>query len=155
MKAKDKKTVGLSQVSDRELMGYVREGNLGAFNELAERYKVRLYNFIYRVLPEREEAEDILQETFLRAYTRMETFDPARPFPAWIRRIATNLCIDRLRRRREDNSSLDQYLESGRQYADERPETSPAEAMEMAEDSRRVLRRMPRMRNWMSRFARP
>jgi len=100
MKAKDKKTVGLSQVSDRELMSYVREGNLGAFNELAERYKVRLYNFIYRVLPEREEAEDILQETFLRAYRERNRFDQRFCFSTWIYTIALNLARSEYRRRK-------------------------------------------------------
>lgn len=100
MKAKDEKTVGLSQVSDRELMTYVQEGNLGAFDELAERYKVRLFNFIYRVLPEKEEAEDILQETFLRAYRERKRFDQRFCFSTWIYTIALNLARSEYRRRK-------------------------------------------------------
>jgi len=100
MKAKDEKTVGLSQVSDRELMTYVKEGNLGAFDELAERYKVRLFNFIYRVLPEKEEAEDILQETFLRAYRERKRFDQRFCFSTWIYTIALNLARSEYRRRK-------------------------------------------------------
>jgi RNA polymerase sigma-70 factor (ECF subfamily) len=134
-----------SRRDDSELIRLCLDGEREAFDALAARYYRGIYNMVYRMIGNAEDASDLTQETFLRAYTRMETFDLARPFLAWIRRIATNLCIDRLRHRRDDASSLDQHLESGRQYADESPETSPAEAMEMAEDSRRVLAAVQRL----------
>jgi RNA polymerase sigma-70 factor (ECF subfamily) len=82
---------------------------------------------------------DLTQETFVRAYTRLDTFQQGRSFLAWIRRIATNLCIDHLRRRREPAVSLDERAESGLEQANSDRSSSPAESMEMAEDSRRVL----------------
>jgi RNA polymerase sigma-70 factor (ECF subfamily) len=124
---------------DDTLIGLCLAGDPGAFDVLVARHHRGIYNMVYRMLGNAEDASDITQETFLRAYTRLDTFKLGNPFIAWIRRVASNLCIDHLRRRGAPQVSLDQQLESGVQHADESPGASPAEAVEMAEDSRRVL----------------
>lgn len=79
-------------------------GDRGAFAELVELYKDKIYHLAYRMLYNRQEAEDIVQETFLRVYKNLGRFDANQKFSTWIFRIGTNLCIDRLRRRRKTYS---------------------------------------------------
>jgi RNA polymerase sigma-70 factor (ECF subfamily) len=128
-----------------QLIRLCREGDQSAFDSLVSRHYRGIYNMTYRMLGNAEDASDLTQETFLRAYTRLETFQLGRPFTAWIRRIATNLCIDHLRQRGQPTLSLEERLESGVEEADSRPEGSPVERMEMAEDSQRVLAAVQRL----------
>jgi len=75
-------------------------GDQRAFAELVELYKDKIYHLAYRMLSNRHEAEDIVQETFLRVYRNLDRYDDKQKFSTWIYRIATNLCIDRLRKRK-------------------------------------------------------
>lgn len=72
------------------------ETRLAAFGELVARYQASVFNVCYRLMGERRAAEDMAQEAFLRAYQRLHTFDPARPFGPWIRRVAANVCLNQL-----------------------------------------------------------
>lgn len=72
------------------------ETRLAAFGELVARYQTSVFNVCYRLMGERRAAEDMAQEAFIRAYQRLHTFDPARPFGPWIRRVAANLCLNQL-----------------------------------------------------------
>lgn len=75
-------------------------GDQFAFSQLMHRYAGAVYNLTYRMLGNAQDAEDASQEIFLRAYTRLESFDRSRRFSTWLLSIASNYCIDRLRRRR-------------------------------------------------------
>lgn len=86
--------------TDAQLAILARDGDRSAFARLVEKYKGRLFHLAYRMLGNRQEAEDVVQETFMRMYEHLERFNPSLKFSTWIYRIATNLCIDRLRRRR-------------------------------------------------------
>ncbi len=97
--------------SDAELVRCVRDGSLEAYGELVQRYQSAVFNTCYRVLGRRLEAEDLAQETFIRGYRRLETFDAGRPFGPWIRRIAVNLCLNHLRRPGLQDAPLDQIQE--------------------------------------------
>jgi RNA polymerase sigma-70 factor (ECF subfamily) len=124
---------------DDALIRLCLAGDGSAFDALVARHHRGIYNMVYRMLGNAEDASDVTQEAFLRAYTRLDTFKLGNPFLAWIRRIASNLCIDHMRRRGTPAVSLDQQMEAGTQHADTSPGASPAEAVEAAEDSRRVL----------------
>lgn len=76
------------------------EGDHGAFAKIVERYQTQVYNLAYRMLSNQHDAEDATQEIFLRAYTRLDSFDRTRKFSTWLLSVASNYCIDRLRRRR-------------------------------------------------------
>ena len=84
--------------TDRDLIILARCGAAGgdAFGELVTRYQTGVFNVCYRMLHERGEAEDLAQETFMRAYDRLHTFDLEREFGPWIRRVAANLCLNHL-----------------------------------------------------------
>lgn len=91
-----------------------------------------------------EDAADLTQETFLRIYSRLHTYQAGRSFLAWTRRIATNLCIDHLRRPTAPSTSLEEQAEAGVQHPGS-PADSPQERLEMSEDSRRVLAAVQRL----------
>ena len=80
----------------------VIKGDQNAFGEIVELYKDKVFHVCFRMLGNRHEAEDISQEAFIRAYTNIHTFDIDRKFSTWLYRIATNLCIDRIRKKKPD-----------------------------------------------------
>ncbi|CAM3271043.1 RNA polymerase sigma factor SigW [Filibacter tadaridae] len=80
----------------------VLKGKQDAFEEIVILFQHRLYHVCYRMLNNKQEAEDIAQEAFVRAYINIHTFDQKRKFSTWIFRIATNLCIDRIRKKKPD-----------------------------------------------------
>jgi RNA polymerase sigma-70 factor, ECF subfamily len=80
----------------------VLKGDQSAFAELVELYKDKVFQICFRMLGNRHEAEDIAQEAFIRAYVNIETFNQKRKFSTWLFRIATNLCIDRIRKKKPD-----------------------------------------------------
>ncbi len=82
-------------------------GDQSAFARLIERYTGLVYNQAYRMLHNAQDAEDAVQEIFVKAYTRLASFDPSRRFVTWLLTIASNHCIDRLRRRRQPWMTLD------------------------------------------------
>ena len=80
----------------------VQKGDHNAFGEIVEIYKDRIYQLCYRMLGNAHEAEDIAQEAFIRAYVNIERYNINRKFSTWLYRIATNLCIDRIRKKKPD-----------------------------------------------------
>jgi len=85
--------------SEKTWVQRARVGDQAAFAKLVEAYQAPVYNLAYRLLGNSVEAEDAAQEAFIRAYTRLETYDPARKFSSWLLSIASHYCIDMLRRR--------------------------------------------------------
>ena len=80
----------------------VLKGDQDAFAEVIELYKDKVFQICFRMLGNRHEAEDIAQEAFIRAYVNIHTFNQKRKFSTWLYRIATNLCIDRIRKKKPD-----------------------------------------------------
>jgi RNA polymerase sigma-70 factor (ECF subfamily) len=75
------------------------QGDSRAFGQLVQAYERPVYNLTYRMLGDPAEAEDAAQETFLRAYSKLATYQPERKFVNWLLSIASHHCIDRLRRK--------------------------------------------------------
>ncbi|MGQ9585174.1 MAG: sigma-70 family RNA polymerase sigma factor [Anaerolineae bacterium] len=73
-----------------------RGGDLAAFERLVEAYQRPIYNLTYRMLGNPMDAEDAVQETFLKAFSRLDTYDARRKFSSWILTVASHHCIDRL-----------------------------------------------------------
>lgn len=98
-----------------------RRGDRNAFGRLVQAYQVPVYNLTYRMLGNTGEAEDAAQETFLKAYARLNTYQPDMKFSNWILAIASHHCVDRLRRRRftwvpvDDNPALEWLSDDGEQ----------------------------------------
>ncbi|MDH3891806.1 MAG: sigma-70 family RNA polymerase sigma factor [candidate division Zixibacteria bacterium] len=86
---------------DFELIRAIQNGDMVAFNGMVERYKDRLMNVIGRMLSSTEEAEDIVQETFIRVYQHRQSFNFQHCFSTWIYTIALNLARNELRKRKK------------------------------------------------------
>ncbi|KOO40397.1 RNA polymerase sigma factor SigW [Priestia koreensis] len=80
----------------------VKKGDQDAFADIVEYYKDKIFQLCYRMLGNRHEAEDSAQEAFIRAYINIHSYDTSKKFSTWLYRIATNLCIDRIRKKKPD-----------------------------------------------------
>lgn len=80
----------------------VKKGDQNAFAEIVELFKDKVFQLCYRMVGNAHDAEDIAQEAFIRAYVNINSYDTNRKFSTWLYRIATNLSIDRLRKRKPD-----------------------------------------------------
>ena len=121
------------------LIKRTRAGDQQAFARLVEQYQSQVYNLCYRMLGNAADAEEAAQETFLRAFSRLKTYDESRKFSSWLLSIGSHYCIDRLRRRRftwTDIDDLAPKLESPRH--DDRPEQAYLQT-EMADEVQRML----------------
>lgn len=88
-----------AELGDEQLVGLAQDGHRQAFEVLVERYKHKAYQVAFDFTRDREEAKDLSQEAFLRAYTHIGRFDRRAAFYTWFYRILVNLCIDHHRRR--------------------------------------------------------
>ncbi|MCI1696771.1 RNA polymerase sigma factor SigW [Aneurinibacillus aneurinilyticus] len=93
-------------ITEQRIIQEAKNGNRDAFAELVDLYKDKVYHVSYRMVGNRQEAEDVAQETFLRVYANLDNYDPQYKFSTWIYRIASNLSIDLLRKRKK-NLSID------------------------------------------------
>lgn len=99
--------VDLATVSDQDVVLEARAGRQAAYRELVRRYERPIFSLIYRMVRNREQAEDLSQETFVKALNAIESYRPEYKFSSWIFKIANNVSIDHLRRRELDTLSLD------------------------------------------------
>jgi len=93
-------TVAEQQLSDHELIEATKQGNEAAFAEIVHRYRNPIVNFLYRFLNDYEEAVDLAQETFVRVYFAIDRYHTGFAFSTYIYRIASNLAISEIRRRK-------------------------------------------------------
>ena len=80
----------------------VLKGDQNAYADIVNLYQHKLYQVCFRMLCNKQEAEDIAQEAFIRAYINLHSYDQNRKFSTWLYRIGTNLCIDRIRKKKHD-----------------------------------------------------
>jgi len=84
---------------DNELVKIVREKDSERYGEVIERYQTKLFIYLYRLVGDREEAEDLLQDVFIKAYRNLNSFDATRKFSSWIYRIAHNEAVNHIKRK--------------------------------------------------------
>ncbi|HEY8450423.1 MAG TPA: sigma-70 family RNA polymerase sigma factor [Bacillota bacterium] len=135
---------------DGELVQRARAGDFEAFGELVARYEKKVYNLGLRYTGDPQEAEDLAQETFVRVFRALHRFRGEARFSTWLYRVATNVCLDALRRRRlrpepvldrplaTDEGELERELVS--------PEPEPATQLEAAERSALIRREIAAVR---------
>ncbi|MGE5230881.1 MAG: sigma-70 family RNA polymerase sigma factor [Deltaproteobacteria bacterium] len=97
----------LAARTDQEIVVLARAGEEAAYRELIRRYERPLFSLLYRMVRDRELAEDLAQETFIKALNAIESYRPEYKFSSWIFKIANNAAIDHLRRRELDTLSLE------------------------------------------------
>jgi RNA polymerase sigma-70 factor (ECF subfamily) len=113
------------RLTDQEVVLLARSGREAAYRELVRRYERPVFALLYRMVRDRELAEDLAQETFIKALNAIESYRPEFKFSSWIFKIANNAAIDHLRRRELDTLSLD-----GSPHA-ETPEAMQATALQI------------------------
>jgi RNA polymerase sigma-70 factor (ECF subfamily) len=106
---------GLKPVDDRKIVERVLKGDAEAFNLLVRRWEKPIYNFIVRMIGDREEAMDLCQDAFMKAYRELGTLKDLDRFSSWLYRIAHNTCFSKLRK------------DSGKTFLEFEPETHGAE----------------------------
>ncbi len=110
----------LRELGDSDVVAAYLGGRAQAFQELVERYQKRLLNFVYRSIGDRERAEDLVQEVFIRVHRHLHRFDQSRKFSTWIYTIASNLAKNELRNRSRNPLVLFQAMKKSWE-ADHRP----------------------------------
>jgi RNA polymerase sigma-70 factor (ECF subfamily) len=97
----------LSGLSDPAVVEQARKGSEAAYRELLTRYERPVFSLIFRMVRDRETAEDLAQETFIKVLNNLDRYSPEFKFSSWLFKIANNLTIDHLRRRRVDTISIE------------------------------------------------
>ena len=121
-----------------------KRGDADAFSYLVEKYQKPVFNLCYRMLGNANDAEDAAQESFLKAYKSLKSYDLARPFATWILSIASHYCIDQIRKKKFQTFSFDDDAYAWLEPKD--PKMSP-ELMAMAKE------RQEQVQNLLSHLA--
>ena len=111
---------------DEELVASAQRGDRRAFEELVERHKQKAYHIAFDFARDREEAKDLSQEAFLKAFTHLKNFDGRSSFYTWFYRILVNLCLDY--KRRQKRAPSDEFDETVEQRMEPSHETAAARA---------------------------
>jgi RNA polymerase sigma-70 factor (ECF subfamily) len=95
------------RAAEAELVARCRNGELDAFEDVYRQYSTRLYNLAFRMVGNAADADDLLQEIFLTAYRKLDTFRGASALGTWLYRLGMNVCLDRLRSKaaRQDHAT--------------------------------------------------
>ena len=105
-------------MTETEIVRRAKAGDKKAFSELVSTYSDRIYNLALRILRNREDAEDVLQETFLTVLQKLDTFDGRSNFFTWIYRIATNASLMKLRKKKLVFAELPENPDLGPRHED-------------------------------------
>jgi len=138
-------------VSDEDLVLAVQAGDTDSLGVLVARWEQPLFRFVYRLLPRKDDAHDVCQETFLRILKKADHYRPGSRFSTWMYQIALNLCRDRARRRKRwglimaDSRAFDERTYDGESAATSRDDPAgAAERSELAAAVHTALGEIPR-----------
>ena len=125
--------------TDEELIVQFQQGNIGAFNELVQRYKDKLLNYVYYYFNDLDTAEDIVQDTFLKLYTHKNSYKEVAKFSTWIYTIAGNLSKTELRKRkRRKTFSMSDYTKDDFDLIIKSKDVPPDEKHDNAENLKKL-----------------
>ena len=127
---------------DIKLMLELKAGDKAAFDRLLDKYEKPIINYIYRFTGSREDSKDLAQDTFIRVYNAATNYNPSAKFTTWLYRIAFNISIDYLRRRKASGNpaSLDEEFEiEGGKFKEQIADGNIANALETAENEEKNI----------------
>jgi RNA polymerase sigma-70 factor (ECF subfamily) len=102
------------QLSDGELVQLVKAGEAEPFDELVRRHSVKIHDLCYKILRNYDDASDMAQETFIKAYRKINKFDGRSKFSTWLYRIAVNNCLNYIKKRRPTEEIYDEMMSGGK-----------------------------------------
>jgi len=132
-------------ISDELLAAKALDGDLGAFEELVDKYKKSVFAIVYRIIGQYQEAEDITQEVFLIVYEKLYQFDMGKKFAPWIHKIAVNTTISALRKKKKAiNVSFDEtYIQDNTSGSDVDDPQTIFERTELSQFINEVIMELP------------
>jgi RNA polymerase sigma-70 factor, ECF subfamily len=129
-----------SKNEDTKLIQLALKGDQSSFARLRQKYHDAIFNLIYRMIREKDEVEDLTQEAFIKAFASLSSFNDEYAFSTWLYKIATNNCIDYIRRKKLHTFSIDKPIESKESdFSFELPDSSNEPDQEMIATQRRKL----------------
>ena len=124
-----------------EIIRQAKEGDSNACDQIIRKYKISVYNLIYRMVRNKQEAEDLTQEAFIKVFNSLSSFNEEYAFTTWLYKIATNNCIDFFRKRKLQTYSIDKpikYKDSEIQHDIPDPDLNPEKYVLARERSRMI-----------------
>jgi len=112
------------------LAGRVLKGDLDAYGALIQEHQTSVFNVCYRITGNRQEAEDLTQEAFIRAFRKLSKYDSSRPFGPWMRTLAANLCYNHLKKARLQRVPL----EDEKDQIMDKPSNDPENMLEISQE---------------------
>src|SRR5665647_57025 len=109
---KSQENKNASKLEDYELIGKAIKGDQSSYDRLMKKYYKLVHNLIYRMIYNKEDVEDLTQEAFIKAFNSLEKFDHQFAFSTWLYKIASNNCIDYLRKKKLNTISIDKEFDS-------------------------------------------
>jgi len=144
---KNRKEKDFKNTEDGALIKLVQKKNPAAYKEIVRRYQGKLFAYLYRLVGNREEAEDILQNVFVKVYKNIKRFDTQRKFSSWIYRIAHNEAVNFLKRRGKRRQVSLEDIETTKDKLDTASlDKSPIDAWiskELKREMREALNKLP------------
>ncbi len=139
-------TPDMSEQSDEELLGLIQDGHRSAFAELVRRHSHRFYRVAWRILKDQAEAEDMVQNSFLKLWQKPESWraDKKTKFLTWFYRVVTNACLDHLKKKRPDLKG-DELIEASRADTEIETELGRKERQEFVAQQVQALPERQRM----------
>ncbi len=129
-----------SRAEDSRLIHAALNGDDSAYKRLMKKYHDAIYNFIYRMVHDKQQVEDLTQEAFIKAFSSLASFNEEYAFSTWLYKIATNNSIDYIRRRKLQTFSIDKPIEArDSDYSFELPDESYETDREMISDQRAAM----------------
>ena len=102
------------QLDDSELVQLVKGGEAEPFDELVRRHSVKIHDLCYKILRNYDDASDMAQETFIKAYRKINKFDGRSQFSTWLYRIAVNNCLNYIKKQRPTEEIYDEMMSGGK-----------------------------------------
>jgi len=131
-----------SRAEDSRLIEEALRGDDRAYRKLMAKYHDAIHNFIYRMVHDREQVEDLTQEAFIKAFSSLKNFNEEFAFSTWLYKIATNNCIDYIRKKKLQMYSIDKPIESrDSDFTFELPDESYEADQELISDQRTLMLR--------------
>ena len=112
MTKNNKETVSASKLEDVKLIKQALKGKQSAYKQLMKKYYGYTKNLVYKMTSNKEDIEDLTQEAFIKAFNSLKNFDSQFAFSTWLYKIATNNCIDYIRKKKLNTYSIDKNIET-------------------------------------------